>query len=146
MVYAKLYENFPLKINLSPSSLATELDDALWSESRTQIENGVTIINRNKSPVAISKPTIEWLANAGLISYERYDGIDFVGVCLTAKGLESIEANNSGESLLNAVKDLAKDQFKEQAKVQLNSLFSKALSWSVQKVPTIIQNVSSLTQ
>ena len=146
LVYAKLYDNFPLKIKLSPSSLAVELDDEFWSESQTSITESVSEYNRNRSPAAIAKPTIEWLSNSGLITYDRYHDHEFEGVCLTAKGLESIEANSSGRRLVTAMADLAKEELKGQAKNQLNSIFSKALSWSIEKSPTIIQTISNYAQ
>ena len=120
LAFAKAYDSFPLKISISPSELALELDDEYWEESQRQISGSHYEYVRNRSPAGLAKPTIQWLADAGFLSYEKYDGSSFCGVCLTTKGLESIESDESrGKLLLDAVTNLAKDELKEQARHQL---------------------------
>lgn len=144
LAFAKIYDNFPLKINLSPSELAISLDDDFWGESQKSIAENQTEYIRNRSPAGLAKPTIEWLGSAGLITFEGYKDGEFINVTLTAKGLESIESNQDrGSNLLCAAKNLAKDELKSQARKQLKDLFSEVLSWSVEKSPTIIQAISN---
>ena len=144
LVFAKIYDSFPLKIDLSPSELAISLGDEFWDESKKPIAENHSKYVRNRSPVGLAKPTIEWLGSAGLITFEGYkDGV-FANVTLTAKGLEAIESKQErGSNLLNAAKDLAKDELKSQARKQLKDVFSEVLSWSVEKSPTIIQAISN---
>ncbi|MGF1751898.1 hypothetical protein [Vibrio cionasavignyae] len=144
LVFAQAYESFPLKIDLSPSEIAISLSDEFWDESQRQIAENQFEYVRNRSPIGLAKPTIEWLGSAGLITFDGYrDGV-FLGVTLTAKGLESIESKEEhGFNLLSAVKDLAVDELKDQARKRLKEVFSEALSWSVEKSPTIIQAVSN---
>lgn len=146
LAFAKAYDSFPLKLSISPSELALELGDEYWEESQRQISGNHYGYVRKRSPVGIAKPTIQWLADAGFLSYEKYDGSSFCGVCLTAKGLESIESDESrGKQLLDAVANLAKDELKEQARHQLSELFAGAMSWSIKNVPIIINRLSSLS-
>ena len=143
LVFAKAYDNFPLKISICPSELALELGDEYWEESQRQISENHSEYVRNRSPAGLAKPTIQWLADTGFLSYEKYDGSRFCGVCLTAKGLESIESDESrGKQLLDAVTNLAKDELKEQARLQLTKAFTGAMSWSIKNAPTIINSLS----
>ena len=144
LVFAQAYESFPLKIDLSPSEIAISLSDEFWDESQRQIAENQFEYVRNRSPIGLAKPTIEWLGSAGLITFDGYrDGV-FLGVTLTAKGLESIESNQEhGFNLLSAAKDLAADELKDQARNRLKEVFSEVLSWSVEKSPTIIQAISN---
>ncbi|MEW8660753.1 MAG: hypothetical protein AB2603_20770 [Candidatus Thiodiazotropha endolucinida] len=120
LLLADLYQYFPLKMKVQPSEYALRLDDEHWSESLV----GEKYI-RNRSPAAMTKPTIEWLANAGYISFDTYDGEYFDGVTLTAKGLEVIRSDKSmAEKLVSAAKDIAKSESKEFARENLRKLMS----------------------
>lgn len=142
LVFATAYNSFPLKISISPSELALQLGDEYWEESPKQISKNEFKYVRERSPAGLAKPTIQWLIDAGFLSYEKYSDNKFIGICLTAKGLESIEANESGgEHLLDALTKLARDELKEQARIQLSKVFSDALSWSITNVPTIISGL-----
>ncbi|RYY02485.1 MAG: hypothetical protein EOO53_12945 [Gammaproteobacteria bacterium] len=144
LTLSQAYENFPLKIDISPSDLAITLDDEYWDESLKEISENMSEVVRNKNPASIAKPTIEWLSSSGFITYTGYSDGVFKGVCLTVKGIESIESDNQrGNKLLLAVKELAIEELKTQAKVKLKVLFSEVLSWSLEKYPTIIQAVGN---
>ena len=144
LVLAHCYDSFPMKVRLSPGQLALSLGEEFWDESERPISDNVTEYVRNRSPATIAKPTIEWMASSGFITYEAFRDGCFFGVCLTAKGLEAIESNESrGGQLLSAAKDLVKDELKEQARLRLKTLFSEMLSWSIDKSPTIFQAVTS---
>lgn len=144
LVLAHCYDSFPLKVKVSPEDLAVSLGDEFWNESQKPISENVSEYVRNRSPAGLAKPTIEWMASSGLITYEGYRDGCFVGVCLSAKGLEAIESReNRGSQFLSAAKDLATEELKEQARSQLKSLFSEVLSWSIEKSPTIFQAVTN---
>ncbi|QOP41197.1 hypothetical protein [Sulfurimonas marina] len=146
LVFAKAYNSFPLKVSINPSELALQLGDKYWEESQHQISKSQFEYIRERSPAGLAKPTIQWLIDAGFLDYERFEDNKFIGICLTAKGLESIESNESGgERLLNALTDLAKDELKDQARSQLSKVFSEALSWSISNAPTIISNLSRMS-
>jgi hypothetical protein len=148
LVMAELYDAFPLPITLKPSELALKLDDALWSDSLTPDpqQPHINNYNRRRSPAALSKPTIEWLQLAGLISYRNYRDSFFEGVVLTPKGLEAIESDQQrGQSLLQAAENLALDASKDIAKDQLKGIFSDVLKWCVEKSPSIIHTIQSIT-
>lgn len=145
LAFAKIYDQFPLKTKLSPNALAISLDDEFWNESEKQISNNLYEHQRNRSPAAIAKPTIEWLASAGLITYESYKDGCFRGVIFTAKGLESIESGEKrGSKLLEAAKEIIQDEFKDQARIKLKDLFSEVLAWSIEKSPTIVQAITNV--
>lgn len=145
LVLANCYDNFPLKIKLSPSELALLLGDEYWDESLNTISDNVSDYVRKRSPAAIARPTVEWMASSGLITYESYKDGYFTNVCLTAKGLEAIESKKGfGDKLLSAAKNLAKDTLKSEAKEQLRNVFSEVLSWSIQKSPTIFQSITNI--
>jgi hypothetical protein len=149
LLMAELYEHFPLRIDIQPSTLALMLGDDLWDESLAQIEGTTNQFNRNrhKSPVGLSKPTIEWLMFAGLIHYESYNDGEFKKVCLTPKGFESIKAKPENESkLLKAAKDIVSSTAKDTAKKELKEAFSGILSWCTQNSPTVFQTISNMAQ
>ncbi|KFI09466.1 hypothetical protein F0223_25330 [Vibrio coralliilyticus] len=142
---ARLYEHFPLRININAYDIAFDLDDDLWSQSQEEQNNGTHKYNRHKSPIGLSKATIEWLSMSGLIFYESSSGSDFKNVCLTPKGLEAIKAApEQGNRLLAAAKDLATSSVKDAAKAEFQEVFSSILSWCVKNSPTIIQSVTNL--
>ncbi|OUR72132.1 hypothetical protein A9Q78_07425 [Methylophaga sp. 41_12_T18] len=144
LAMAHCYDSFPLKIKLSPGELALSLGDEFWDESQKPISENVSEYVRNRSPAGIAKPTIEWMAASGLITYEAYRDSQFIGVCLTAKGLEAIESDQDrGGNLIQAAKELAKEEFKDQARTKLKGLFSEVLSWSIEKSPTVFQAVTN---
>jgi hypothetical protein len=144
LALAHCYDSFPLKIQISPAELAVSLGDEFWDESQKPISGNVSEYVRNRSPAGIAKPTIEWMASAGLITYSGYRDGSFIDVCLTAKGLEAIESNQSrGNDLISAAKDLAKDELKNQARSQLKDIFSEVLTWTIEKSPTIMQAVTN---
>lgn len=144
LVLAHCYDSFPLKVKVSPAELAVSLGDEFWDESQKPISENFSEYVRNRSPAALAKPTIEWLASSGLITYQGYRDSCFIDVCLTAKGLEAIESNESrGSQLLSAAKDLATEELKDQARTRLKSLFSEVLSWTIEKSPTIFQAVTN---
>lgn len=145
LVLAKCYDNFPLKIKLSPNELALSLGDEYWDESLRKISDNAHDYVRNRSPAAIAKPTVEWMASSGLITYDSYNDGYFTNVCLTAKGLEAIESKKGiGDKLLTAAKNLVKDELRSQAKEQLRNVFSEVLSWSIQHSPTIFQSITNI--
>ncbi len=151
LLLADLYEHFPLKINVHPSSLAMKLDDCLWDESTEPVPGYGDIqiekVIRHKSPVALAKPTIEWLASAGFVSFDRYDRSDFIGVCLTPKGLELIKSDQErANRLVEAAKGIVKDSASDVMKNQLTGVFSEMLSWSIKNSPTIFQTVSRIIE
>lgn len=120
LLLADLYQYFPIKMKIQPDEYALRLDDEHWSECLMGEK-----YMRNSSPAAMTKPTIEWLANAGYISYDAYDGEYFDGVTLTAKGLEVIRSDKSmAERLVSAAKDLAESEVKELARDNLRKLMS----------------------
>jgi hypothetical protein len=142
LAFAQLYDSFPVKVVITPSELAVRLGDEFWEESQEPDTDNVSVSKyvRNRSPAGIARPTIEWLASAGFITYERYSDNSFRGVCLTAKGLESIESGaERGNRLLKAAKEITQDALKIEAKKQLTKLFSEVISWSVKNSPTMIQ-------
>jgi len=145
LVFARAYNSFPLKVSISPNELALQLGDEYWEESQRQISENEFEYIRERSPAGLAKPTIKWLIDAGFLSYEKYDDDKFIGISLTVKGLESIEANESGgERLLNALTDITKEELKEQARSQLSKVFSEALSWSIANAPRIINGLSKV--
>jgi hypothetical protein len=144
LALAHCYDSFPLKIQISPADLAVSLGDDFWDESQTPISDNVSEYLRNRSPAGIAKPTIEWMASSGLITYSGYKDGRFLDVCLTAKGLEAIESKQGrGNDLICAAKELAKDELKNQARSQLKDTFSEVLTWAIEKSPTIIQAVTN---
>ncbi|GFD91075.1 hypothetical protein KUL152_33010 [Tenacibaculum sp. KUL152] len=147
LLFAKLYEQFPLRVDVNAYDIALSLGDELWDESSTPITEGSDIktINRNKSPAGLSKPTIQWLKYAGLVDYISQDGSTFKQVCLTPKGLESIKVKPENESrLLKAAKDIAEGTAKDLAKKELKEAFSGILSWCAQHSPTVFQSISHM--
>lgn len=143
LIFAKAYDSFPLKISIVPGEIAVQLGDEFWDESQEEVAENQFNYIRNRSPAGLAKPTIEWLIGAGFLSCDGFSDGKFVGVCLTAKGLESIESSESrGNGFIKAVAELAKDEMKEQARSQLAKLFSEALSWSIANVPTIVNSIS----
>lgn len=140
LALAKAYDSFPLKISIYPRELALELSDEYW-DSASHCE-----YVRSRSPAGLANPTIQWLAEAGFLSYEKYESGCFAGVCLTAKGLESIESDESrGKQLLDAAANLAKDELKEQARLQLSKAFTEAMSWSIKNVLTIVNSLTNFS-
>ena len=147
LVFAKLYDGFPLRIDISPTEIAVSLGDEFWDESLKPITENHSQYVRKRSPAGLAKPTVEWLSSAGFISFEAYRDGKFVNASLTPRGLEAIEADQArGSSLLSASGDLLKEELKDQAGTQLKSLFSQILTWSIEKCPTLIQVVSSYGQ
>lgn len=142
IIFAELYETFPLPKKINASDIALMLEEELWDKSKSQDPKNQNIHNyiRKYSPAALAAPTIEWLANAGLISFTAKHNGTFQNVVLTLKGLESIEAETGrGESLLNAMTALMTESSKDIAKEQLKSVFSDILKWCVEKSPTLLQ-------
>ncbi|MBT3042967.1 MAG: hypothetical protein KME67_08925 [Candidatus Thiodiazotropha sp. (ex Codakia orbicularis)] len=120
LLLADLYQHFPIKMKVQPAEYSMRLEDEHWSECVV----GEKYV-RHHSPAAIVEPAIEWLANAGYISYDAYDGEYFDGVTLTAKGLEVIRSDkNLAEKLVSAAKDIAKSESKEIARENLRKLMS----------------------
>ncbi|MFC1335394.1 MAG: hypothetical protein G8D91_12020 [gamma proteobacterium symbiont of Clathrolucina costata] len=77
----------------------------------------------------MTKPTIEWLASAGYISYDNYDGEYFDGVTLTAKGLETIRSDKSmAEQLIAAAQDVTKSELKNIAREKIRQIMSDMLA------------------
>ena len=146
LVMAELYDAFPLPITLKPSELALKLDDSLWSDSLTSDpqQPHINNYNRRRSPAALSKPTIEWLQLAGLISYRHYKDGQFEGVVLTPKGLEAIESKPEiGKTLMSAMAEITKETSKEVAKEQFKNGFSDLLGWCIKNSPSIIHTIQS---
>ena len=149
LLLADLYEHFPLRIKIHPSDLAMRLDDGKWEESQEPIteDGNVTTYIRHKSPAGLAKPTIEWLASAGFITFDQYDDGDFIGVCLTPKGLESIKSDETRPNrLIEAAKGLLVDSTKDAVRGQLRKIASEIFSWGVKNAPTIYQTVSKLIE
>ncbi|MFN4042667.1 hypothetical protein [Limnobacter sp.] len=149
LVMADLYAHFPLKQDISPSELALNLGDELWDKSLKQDSGHPNVYERQRqfSPAALARPTIEWLANAGLISYSSYQNSKFKDVALTLKGLESIEAHSTrGKRLINASKNLLVDSAKDAAKEQLTKIAGEMFKWCVKEGPQLIHLVQNYGQ
>lgn len=145
LVFAEAYGNFPLKISICPSELALKLGDEFWQESQQEISENDFQYVRNRSPAALAKPTIEWLAESGFLTCEQYQDGKFIGVRLTAKGLESIESEPTrGQRLLDAATDVAKDELRSQARQQLSKAFAESLSWGVANATSIFGSLPNL--
>lgn len=138
LVLAKAYDSFPLGVTIRPSELALELGDEQWEESQRLVTGNLYEYVPNRSPVGLAKPTVRWLIESGFLSCESYKDGAFVGVRLTAKGLESIESEEGrGEKLIKALAEVAKEELKGQAREQLSKAFTGLLSWSIKNVTTI---------
>lgn len=148
LVMAELYDAFPIPINISATNLACKLGDEYWGHSTVSDpeQPHIQIYNRRRSPAAIAAPTIEWLASAGLLSYQSQKDRDFNSVVLTPKGLQAIESDQkTGKSLLMAVQELGVDASRDVAKDQLKNLFSDILKWCIEKSPYIVNAAHSIT-
>ncbi|EJE4150215.1 hypothetical protein P5E07_23090 [Vibrio parahaemolyticus] len=148
LLFAHLYEHFPLRVNVKAYDLAMKIDETLWDESKTPLDHAPFIhkYNQHKSPVGLAKPTIQWLKLAGLIDYEAEKGSEFTKMVLTPKGLESIKVDPDVEiKLLNAAKSILIDTSKETAQKELKEAFSGIISWCARNVPSFINSVSSLS-
>ena len=147
LLFAELYEYFPLPKAIDPTRLALQLGDDYWDEAEQPLEETGQINEYvcYKSPAGLAKPSIEWLANTGFITYGDYHGGEFRNVCLTAKGLEAIRSAPGRENrLLNAAKNIVTGAAKESARDELRKVFSEMILWSVQNSATLIQSASNL--
>ncbi|NWD07728.1 hypothetical protein [Pseudomonas gingeri] len=146
LVLAKAYDSFPLDVTIRPTELALALGDERWDESQRSLSENHSEYIQNRSPIGLAAPTVRWLMESGFLSYESYKDGAFVGVRLTAKGLESIESKKGrGAKLVNAVAGLAKEELKNQAKTQLSKAFAEVTAWSIKNVPTIVANISKVS-
>lgn len=147
VILAELYSSFPLPKSIKKSEIALQLHDEYWEQAYKQDpnnENVYDLVNYN-SPYALSGPTIEWLSNAGLISYSNKTSSTYENVVLTAKGLESIEVEaERGMNLLNNAANLAQDAFRDAAKEQLKMIASNIIKWCAEKSPTILLSLHHL--
>ena len=149
LVLADLYEQFPLKVNVRPGDLAIRLDDELWEDSLLPDENqpNVSTYIRRYSPAALARPTVEWLAGAGLITYADMRDGEFKGVCLTARGLEVISTKSGPAGrLLEVAKELTVEAGKESAREYLRALGSDVVRWCAERTPLVVQMVVNSTQ
>lgn len=143
LALAQAYDSFPLKISIRPSDLSLALSDDLWDESQRLIAENHHEYVRNRSPIGLAAPTVQWLVESGFLSCERYHDGEFSGVSLTAKGLESIESQEgAGEKLVKAAAGLVKEELKEQARAQLSNVFTALMSWGIKNAPTIYASIS----
>lgn len=148
LLLADLYEHFPLKINVRAADLAIRLDDEFWDSSQLPDENlpNCSTYIRHHSPAGLAKPTIEWLASAGLITYNGMRDGAFEDVCLTARGLEVVSTKSGlAVKALAAVKELTVESGKESAREYLRALGSEAVRWCAEKTPLIMQMVVNST-
>jgi hypothetical protein len=142
LILAMLYERFPLKYDIDCVELIALIEDELWDEvlpHQTVGDGEIKVREHHKSPVAIAKPTLEWLQYAGLIDFSSIDSNNFKGVWLTPKGLESIKSKPKNEKrLIRAASDIFKDVAKDTAKKELKKAFSEIITWCSQH-PSIVQ-------
>jgi hypothetical protein len=104
-IFAELYENFPIPINLKPTTIAAEVF--------TEDDTGEDIDEK----WAVIEATLAWLKQSGFIWVERYSPLEAEGVVLSPKGLEVMKIPSSlekksqplGKALVEAVKKGAKD-------------------------------------
>ncbi|WP_147336830.1 hypothetical protein [Pseudomonas abyssi] len=143
LLFAELYEYFPLPKNIDPTHYALELGDDYWDEAEQPLEETGQIKGyvRHKSPAGLAKPTVEWLTNTGFITHNGYRNGEFQNVCLTAKGLESIRSAPGTENrLLDAAKNILTGAAKDSARDELRKVFSEMVLWSVRNSATLIQS------
>ncbi|MFG1495386.1 hypothetical protein ABMA57_02055 [Saccharospirillum sp. HFRX-1] len=146
LLFAELYEYFPLPKTIDPKLLALELGNEYWDEAERPLEDTgqINAYIRHKSPAGLAEPTVRWLANTDFITFDCYRGGKFQNVCLTAKGLEAIRSAPGRESrLLNAAKSVLAGAAKDSAREELRKVFSEMVLWSVQNSATLIQSASN---
>ena len=146
LLFAELYEYFPLPKTIDPTGLAQELGDDYWDEVEQPLEETgqINAYVRHRSPPALAEPTIRWLANTGFITFDSYRGGKFQNVCLTAKGLEAIRSAPGRERrLLDAAKNIVTGAAKDSARDELRKVFSEIVLWSVQNSATLIQSAAN---
>lgn len=148
LLLADLYEQFPLKVDVRTTDLALRLDDGLWKDSLLTDENdpNVSTYIRHHSPIGLARPTVEWLAGAGLITYTGMRDGEFKGVCLTARGLEAISTKSGpAGKLLEVAKELSIETGKESAREFLRNLGSEVVRWCAEKTPLVVQMLVNST-
>lgn len=142
---ARLYERFPMKMDVVASEMALSLDDSLWSEAQIQIGDNPNHheIVRHKSPGSLAAPTIEWMESAGLISVDRVGNGTFYGARLTARGLEAVESEaGRGSRLMEAAKSVVTGASKQVATEKLKELGAEVVQWCANRAPIVIAAIS----
>lgn len=140
LVFAKLYDAFPVRITINKTDIASELSDEAHKRGWTQIAEGAEERIRNRTPLTITGSTIEWLRDAGFLSYQSVADGNYEGIILTTKGLESLQQGSGlGSKLVNAAKDLVVAETKAVASEQLRTAVNAVLSWSAQNLPMLIR-------
>jgi len=145
LLFADLYEQFPLPSDIDPSELALRLGDDYWNESLQPLdEDGRdNAYIRHKSPSGLARPTVDWLANSGFITHRGFANGTFAKVCLTAKGLEAIRSETGRENrLLEAAKQAVEGAAKDTARKELQMVFSEIVAWSVRNTATLIHSTT----
>lgn len=123
IILTKLYEKFPLRINLSYNDLAIEL----FEDSD---EDGGDF-----DKVDVFGATVAWLEQAEYIWASKVDNDEAFGVVLSPKGLELLKAKPdslSGQSIGDQLLSIMKSGAKEAAKSAIKDLITLALTQGFQ--------------
>lgn len=120
LLFGKLYETFPKRVQLGFNDLAIEMFD--------DDDNGNEVYFEK---LAIFSETVSWLEQAGYIWADKIDNYDAYGIVLSPKGLEVMKVvpgTLSGKSIGEELSKIVKSGAKETAKTVVSGLVSFALT------------------
>lgn len=116
IVFAKLYEAFPLRIDIDSTDIPMELFDD--TDSTWQVTHKFDVY----------ESTIRWLRDAGYVWASDVDGRKTRDVVLTPKGLEILKLPSSLSTKKESVGQLLTDVVKRGAKDAAQKAVSSALT------------------
>ncbi|MBK9649696.1 MAG: hypothetical protein IPO67_31850 [Deltaproteobacteria bacterium] len=139
-ILALLYREFPIRQSIRAENLLgyQQTDNTYSPEGRWTAEyrkGDGTLIRDATADFDFVQDTIRWLSDEGYILHWPYEtGYEFMGVTLSAKGLELLKAVPSsvagstsvGDTLLAIFKDGTKDGAKEAAASAISSALTQA--------------------
>ncbi|MNI02298.1 hypothetical protein D3C73_551640 [compost metagenome] len=127
-IFARLYENFPIPINLNSKDF---FPPTIW-------EGGDASADGRSQQVKFFYATTEWLAAAGYTSSPDKRNSYARDVVLTAKGLEVLKGTPSSLNAGPSIGEQLVEAAKEEGKDTLKSLVKEALSLGVKLIgPTV---------